>query len=168
MTPILQDEERAEKSTGNPYDEGRVGSSEPFGPDTEERRDADGLTGEVLDQLLRTRHVEGQRLGRVRALEEARKNYSRIWDEAHDIGHQKGIAAANQAIVQLVSTPISHAIKSVLAAKGKSGSAAVKLECEAAAAQLAALYQQVTGSVPEGYVFPAAEAFQVVVDDDAR
>lgn len=154
---ILQgSNEKTMTPNGNPF----VGMEPPQGmelpqdADAEERRAAEGLTGEMLDALLINRHVEGQRLGRSQALAETRGQFAKIWDNAYSEGHRAGAEGANRAIVPIVATPISHAIAAILAAKGKSGSQAVKLECEAAAAQLAQLYQQVTGQLPEGYATP--------------
>lgn len=164
MNPTILQGARPETPLDDPNPYRRVDAQQGL-DDAEERRDSEGLTGEVLDQLLRNRHVEGQRLGRRQALEQARDTFPRVWDEGFEEGRRMGVQAANEAHRQIVATPVSHALASILAARGKTGSAAVKLELEAAAAQLAALYQQVTGEMPEGYLPPVPEAFQVVVDD---
>lgn len=154
MNPTILNAAAEETPTAAPNENPFLSMVSQSTVDEEERRDADGITGEMLDQMLRTRHVEGQKLGRRQALEEARGQFAQIWDDAHTRGRQVGVADSTRATVQIVATPVSHAIAAILAAKGKSGSAAVKVECEAAAAQLAALYQQVTGQLPEGYSFP--------------
>lgn len=127
----------------NPY---RLPNVAPERDDeVEERRDASGLTGEHLDNLLRNAHVEGQRLGAQRTAEVARRTYPEVWDQGYEKGREDGARESEAACHATVSAMIPAVISRLYAIRGITGSEEVRDEAKLAAEQLESLYTTVTG-----------------------
>lgn len=92
----------------NPYNRMvNMASAEAPMPDYDRPdRRSEGLNGATLDQLLRTRWQEGQRLGHQEGHNLAASRYSEVFDEGFVAGNDRGSAQMAAILVELIREPL--------------------------------------------------------------
>lgn len=85
----MHEPEVPEKAPHNPYRSDVTFGAGPAGPLEEPR--AKGLDGDLLDSLLKSRMVEGMRMGHAEGYQDASRRYPDIFDEGYRAGVGQGI-----------------------------------------------------------------------------
>jgi hypothetical protein len=100
--PVITGPAILERAPDNPYERGdvmRAGGGDAFDPR------AKGLDGDAFDSLLRSRMLEGLRMGHADGFKEAAANWGRIYDEGYRRGAAEGVTST-QAFYVGHLTPI--------------------------------------------------------------
>lgn len=119
--------ENATQRGVNPYALGGMGGerSNAATPTPIDAR-ANGLDGDVLDQLLKGRWQEGHRTGREDGMLQAQQAYAPIFDDGFLRGHEVGGAETGYALRAVLLPIVQRAVATLEAVRGKTGSQEIR------------------------------------------